>query len=148
MKLSTRGRYGTRALLDLALHQGKGIVPLKDIARRQEISLSYLEHLVAPLIAAGIIKSTRGPQGGISLLKHPQYIRLSEVVQLLEGSLAPTKCVDNPKSYPRSDFCATHDIWSEVEKAINKVLGSITLQDLGERQVRKEASARSKFRKA
>ena len=148
MKLSTRGRYGTRALLDLALHRGEGIVPLKDIARRQDISLSYLEHLVAPLIAAGIIKSTRGPQGGISLLKHPQYIRLSEVVQLLEGSLAPAKCVDNPKSYPRSDFCATHDIWSEVEKAINKVLGSITLQDLVKRQARKEATARSKFREA
>lgn len=148
MKLSAKGRYGTRALLDLALHRGEALIPLKDIAQRQGISLPYLEHLVAPLIAGGIIKSTRGPQGGISLLKHPQDIRLSEVIQLLEGSLAPVKCVDNPKSYPRSDLCATHDVWNEVKEAIDKVLESTTLQDLVERQVRKEAIAKSEVREA
>ncbi len=137
MKLSTKGRYGTRTLLDLALHWGEGLVPLKDIAQRQEIPLPYLEHLIAPLIAGGLIRSTRGPQGGVSLLKPPEEIKLSEVIQLLEGSIAPVKCVDNPDAYPRSDLCATRDIWDEVRKAIDGVLESTTLQDLVERQRQK-----------
>jgi Rrf2 family cysteine metabolism transcriptional repressor len=137
MKLSTKGRYGTRALLDLALHWGEGLVPLKDIAQRQEISLPYLEHLIAPLIAGGLIRSTRGPQGGVSLLKPPEEIKLSEVIQLLEGSIAPVKCVDNPDTYPHSDLCVTRDIWDEVKKAIDGVLESTTLQDLVERQRQK-----------
>lgn len=137
MKLSTKGRYGTRALLDLALHWGEGLVPLKDIAHRQEISLPYLEHLIAPLIAGGLITSTRGPQGGVSLLKPPEEIKLSEVIQLLEGSIAPVECVDNPDAYPRSDLCATRDIWDEVRKAIDGVLESTTLHDLVERQRQK-----------
>ena len=83
MKLSTRGRYGVRTLLDLALHQDEGLVLLKDIARRQEFSLAYLEHLIAPLIAAGLVKSTRGARGGVSLLKPPSEIKLGEAVQLL-----------------------------------------------------------------
>jgi len=123
--------------LDLAFHCGEGSIPLKDIARRQEIPLPYLEHLIAPLIAGGIIKSTRGPRGGVLLLKHPQEIRLSEVIQLLEGSIAPVECVNNPKAYPRSDFCAARDIWNEVKKATDGVLESTTLQDLVERQTQK-----------
>lgn len=137
MKLSTRGRYGTRALLDLALHWGGGPTQLKDIAGRQEISLPYLEHLIAPLIAGGIVKSIRGVQGGVLLLKHPQEIKLSEVIQLLEGSVAPVECVNNPELYPRSDFCATHDVWAELKKAIDRVLESTTLQDLVDRQRQK-----------
>ncbi len=140
MKLSTKGRYGLRALLDLALHQGEGLVLLKDIARRQEISLPYMEHLITPLIAGGIIKSTRGARGGVSLLKHPQEIRLSEVIQLLEGSLAPVECVNHPKICSRSDLCVTRDIWGEMKKAMDGVLEAMTLQDLVERQRRKEIS--------
>jgi len=136
IKLSTRARYGTRALLDLALHQGEGVVLLKDIARRQEFSLPYLEHLITPLIAAGIIKTTRGARGGVSLLKHPQEIKLSEVIQLLEGSTAPVECVNHPKICPRSDLCVTRDIWGEVKKAVDGVLEITTLQDLVERQRR------------
>ena len=97
MKLSTRGQYGTRALLELALHGGEEPVLLKDIAQRQQISLPYLQHLIAPLIAGGIVRSTRGAKGGISLVKPPDQIRLSEVIQLLEGSTAPVECVDNPR---------------------------------------------------
>jgi len=138
MKLSTRGRYGTRALLDLALHQGEGPVPLKDIAQRQQISLLYLEHLIAPLIAGGIVRSTRGARGGVSLAKPPDEIRLSEVIQLLEGSIAPAECVNNPGICTRSELCVTRDIWSELKKAMNGVLESTTLQDLVERQKRKE----------
>jgi len=136
MKLSTRGRYGTRALLDLALHE-EGPVLLKDIAQRQQISLQYLEHLITPLIAAGIIRSTRGPRGGVSLAKLPQEIRLSEVIQLLEGSITPVECVNSPEVCSRSDSCAVRDIWSELKKAMNGVLESITLQDLVKRQKRK-----------
>jgi Rrf2 family protein len=137
MKLSTRARYGTRALLDLALQSGEGMVLLKDIARRQEISLPYLEHLITPLVSAGIIKSTRGARGGVLLLKPPAEIKLSEVLQVLEGSIAPVDCVDNPKICPRSDLCVTRDIWGEMKEVMDEVLESTTLQDLVERQKRK-----------
>jgi len=137
MKLSTRARYGTRALLDLALHSGEGAVLLKDIARRQEISLPYLEHLITPLIAAGLVKSTRGARGGVLLLRPPSEIKLSEVVQLLEGSIAPADCVNNAEICHRSASCVTRDIWSEMKKVMNEVLESTTLQDLVERQRRK-----------
>lgn len=140
MKLSTRGRYATRALLDLALHHGEEPVLLKDIARRQQISLSYLEHLVAPLIAGGIVRSTRGAKGGVSLARSPEEIRLDEVIQLLEGSIAPVECITNPGICSRSESCVTRDVWSELKRAINGVLQSVTLQDLVERQKRKQQS--------
>ncbi len=138
MKLSTRGRYGVRALLDLALHERKEPVLLKDIAQRQQISLSYLEHLISPLIAAGIVRSTRGPKGGVLLARPPERIRLSEVVQLLEGSTAPVECVDKPWVCARSESCVTRDVWGELKKAMNGVLESTTLQDLVDRHRDKE----------
>lgn len=138
MKLSTRSKYGTRALLDLAIHWGRGSVQLKDIALRQSISLHYLEHLIAPLVGAGIIRSTRGARGGVQLAKQPQEIKLSEVIQLLEGSITPVECIDNPESCPRSDFCATRDVWDEMKKAMDGVLESTTLQDLVERHNKKQ----------
>ena len=141
MKLSTRARYGTRALLDLALHGGEGPVLLRDIARRQQISSPYLEHLIAPLIAAGVIRSTRGARGGIWLAKSPREIRLNEVIGLLEGSIAPVECVNDPEYCPRSEFCVTRDIWSELKKAMDGVLESTTLQDLVERQKKAEQPA-------
>ncbi|MFC1918998.1 RrF2 family transcriptional regulator [Chloroflexota bacterium] len=145
MKLSTRGRYATRALLDLALQQGDGPATLKDIAGRQQISLRYLEHLVTPLIAAGIVRSSRGPKGGVSLAKHPGEIRLSEVIQLLEGSITPAECVDHPEICNRSESCVTRDIWSELKKAMNNVLESTTLQDLIERQEKKQPSEQAMY---
>jgi Rrf2 family protein len=137
MKISTRARYGTKALLELSLHWDKGPVLLKDIAQRQQIPLPYLEQLIRPLVKAGIIKTTRGARGGISLLKPPKEVILSEVIQLLEGSIGPAACVDNPEMYPRSDLCVTHDIWVEVKKAIDGVLKSTTFEDLVERQKQK-----------
>ena len=137
MKLSTRGRYATRALLDLAFHQEEEPVLLKDIAQRQQISLRYLEHLITPLVAAGIIRSTRGVRGGVWLAKPPQEIKLSEVIRLLEGSIAPVECVNNPGICGRSELCVTRDIWSELKKAMDDVLESTTLQNLVERQKRK-----------
>ena len=140
MKLSTRGQYATRALLDLALHQDEAPVLLREIARRQQISQRYLEQLVTPMIAAGVIISTRGPKGGISLAKPPEEIRLDEIIQLLEGTVAPVECVNNPEFCQRSTSCATRDIWEEVKVAINGVLKSVSLRDLMERQQKKENS--------
>jgi Rrf2 family protein len=138
MKLSTKGRYGTRALLELAIQEQEEPVLLRDIAKKQQISLPYLEHLIAPLIAGGIIRSTKGPRGGISLAKRPSEIKLSEVIQLLEGSVAPADCVDNPEVCDRSSSCVTRDIWSDLKKAMSQVLESTTLQDLVEKQKVKE----------
>jgi len=138
MKLSTRGRYGLRALLDLAVHQGEGMVLLKDIARRQEVSLPYLEHLITPLIAGGLVKSTRGARGGVLLLKPPAQVKLTEVVQLLEGSIAPVDCVNDPRVCSRSASCVTRDIWIQIKDAMIQVLDSTTLHDLVERQRQKE----------
>ena len=138
MKLSTRAQYGTRALLDLALHKGEEPILLRDIAQRQQISPLYLGHLITPLITAGIIGSTRGQRGGVWLVKPPGEVRLNEVVQLLEGSTAPVECVNDSKACPRSDLCVTRDIWSELKQAIDEVLESTTLQDLVERQKRKD----------
>ena len=134
MKLSTRTRYGTRALLDLAIHQDEAPISLKDIALRQQISVQYLEHLITPLISAGIVRSVRGPKGGISLAKSPKQIALSEIFQLLEGSISPVECIDNPKLCSRSDSCVTRDIWDEMKKAMNGVLETTTLDSLMERQ--------------
>lgn len=138
MKLSTRGRYATRALLELALRPGDNPATLKDIAQRQQISIRYLEHLITPLVAAGIVRSMRGPKGGIALARSPQEIRLSEVIQLLEGSTAPVECLDNPAGCARSATCVTRDVWGELRKAMDNVLGSTTIADLVERQKRKE----------
>ena len=138
MKLSTRGRYGTRALLELALHYPDGPIPLKDIAQSQQIPLQYLEHLITPLIAGGLVRSTRGARGGVSLAKSPREIRLSEVIQLLEGSIAPVECVNNPEVCSRAELCVTRDIWDDLKKAMDGVLESTTLRDLVNRHKEKE----------
>ncbi len=145
MKLSTRGRYGTKVLLELALHQKEGPVLLKVISRRQQIPLHYLEHLITPLVTAGIIRSNRGAKGGIWLVKSPEEIRLSEVIPLLEGSIAPAECVNNPKLCDRAESCVTRDVWLEMKNAMNGVLESITLQDLVERQKGKEHSKETMY---
>jgi len=138
MKLSTRGRYATRALLELALRPGDNPAALKDIAQRQQISIRYLEHLITPLVAAGIVRSMRGPKGGIALARSPQEIRLSEVIQLLEGSTAPVECLDNPAGCARSATCVTRDVWGELRQAMDNILDSTTIADLVERQKLKE----------
>ena len=145
MKLSTRAKYGTKALLDLALHWGNEPVPLKDIARRQNISLHYLEHLITPLVATGIVASTRGPRGGLQLARHPQEVKLNEVIQLLEGSITPVECIDNPECCPHYDLCVTRDIWGEMKKAMDGVLEATTLQDLVERQKKKARSTEAMY---
>jgi Rrf2 family cysteine metabolism transcriptional repressor len=117
---------------------GEGPVFLKEIAGQQQISLSYLEHLIKPLISGGIIRSTKGPKGGVALAKKPEDIKLIEVARLLEGPLAPVECVDNPGICERSANCVTRDIWGEVKAAINGVLERTTLQDLVDRQKKRK----------
>ena len=133
MRLSTKGRYGVRAMLDLALHYGEGSVLLKDIARRQQISERYLEHLLVALKVAGLVNSIRGARGGFTLAKPPSQIRVSEIVQIVEGSIGPVECVDDPKVCSRADHCVTRDIWAEMKKAMIEVLESTSLQDLVQR---------------
>ncbi len=145
MKLSTRGRYGTRALLELALHWGEGPILLKDIASRQQISAAYLEHLITPLIAGGIVRSTRGARGGVSLTRPPEEIRLSEVMRYLEGSLAPAECVETPEVCSRSATCVTRDVWGEIKNVIDGVLESTTLQNLVERQREKQPPEKAAY---
>ena len=138
MKLSTKGRYGARLMLDLALHYGKGSLLLKDVAKRQEISEKYLGHLILPLKAAGLINATRGAHGGYTLAKAPENITLREVIQAVEGEMAVVECVSSPKVCSRVDFCVTRDIWSLMSEKITEILDSTTLQDMVNRQGEKQ----------
>ena len=138
MKLSTKGRYGARLMLDLALHYGKGSLLLKDVAKRQEISEKYLGHLILPLKAAGLINATRGAHGGYTLAKPPQNITLEEVIRAVEGNLAVVECVSTPRICHRVDFCVTRDIWSLMSEKITEILDSTTLQDMVNRQGEKQ----------
>jgi len=130
MKLSTRARYGARAMLELALHYGDGPVLVKDIAKNQEISKRYLEHLIVSLQAVGLVRTMRGKKGGCILAKPPSQIRLGEVVETLEGSISPVDCIDDSKLCPRTKLCVTRDIWMKMKEAIINVLDSITLEDM------------------
>ncbi|MBN1367870.1 MAG: Rrf2 family transcriptional regulator [Dehalococcoidales bacterium] len=134
MKLSTRGRYGIRALIELAMREDKNPVALKDIAQCQEISLQYLEHLITPLIAGGVLKSTRGARGGVILARPAKEITLSQILRILEGSTAPVDCLDKPQTCTRSEKCAAFDFWAEVKSAVDNVLDKTTLADIVERQ--------------
>lgn len=140
MKLSTKSRYGTRALLELALHRRNEPVKMKEISQNQQISKNYLEHVISPLISAGIVRSTRGSKGGLFLVKKPEDIKLSEVIKILEGSVGPVECVDEPEVCNRSGFCVTRDVWIILKESIEEVLKSITLQDLVERHKEKQQS--------
>lgn len=145
MKISTRGRYATRAMLDLAMHYAKKPVLLKDISLRQGISLRYLEQIITPLVTAKLINSTRGPKGGISLARPPQKIKLLDIIQILEGPIAPVECVENPGNCARAPSCATRDIWIGLASAMYGVLESTTLQDLVERQYKKDSSKEMQY---
>ncbi len=145
MKLSARACYGTRALVVLASRWKNGPTLLKDIARKQGISLPYLARLMSPLIAAGLVRSTRGAHGGVWLVKPPGDVKLNEVIQLLEGPVTPMDCVTNADGCPHSDACATRDVWSDLEAAVNGALSSTTLRDLVDRQNRKEQTEKEMY---
>ena len=132
MKLSTKGRYGVKAMLDLALHNSEGLIVLKNIAERQQISENYLEQLFATLRKAGLVNSIRGSQGGYVLANSPGNITVGSILRALEGSLAPVECVleKDPASCNRADRCVTKQLWTKIRDSVNQVVDSITLEDL------------------
>lgn len=134
MKLSTRGRYGVRLMIELALHHGSGPVLLKEIAERQGISEKYLWHLINPLKTTGLVNSIRGAHGGYLLGKAPEAITLKEILQVLEGSLCLVDCVDNPSLCERSPSCVSRDVWGEASKNLRQTMEDTTLAAMVERQ--------------
>ena len=130
MKLSTRTRYGIRAILELAENDGKRPLRLRIIAQRQDISIKYLEQLMAILRSAGFVRSVRGAKGGYMLAKPPNQIKLSDVFDCLEGYVTTVECVEDKKYCERSDDCIARQVWIQVQDAIKNVLQSITVQDL------------------
>ena len=141
MKLSTRARYAARALTEIALGYPGGTITAKDVAERQGISAKYLEQLLASLKAAGLVKAIRGARGGFALARPPEDITLKQVLEVLEGSVAPVECVDHPESCPMKDICPTRDTWVDVRNAVESVLGNTTLLDLVRRRRAKLSSA-------
>ena len=130
MKLSTRSRYGTRLMGDLAENYNKGPIQLSSIANRQDISLKYLEQLIIPLKKANFIKSVRGPKGGHLLAKPPGDISVGEIVKVLESEISLTKCIEKPEICDRTDTCPTRDIWKITTKAMYDKLNSVTLSEM------------------
>ena len=136
MKLSSRTRYGMRAILELALEYGKAPLQIKTIAQREDISNKYLEQLIAMLKASGLVRSLRGPKGGYLLARPPAEIQLKDVFLTLEGPMVPAECLEHPEYCSRCTDCATRQIWQELQEAVFGVLESVTLADLVERTMR------------
>ena len=140
MKISTKGRYALRMLLDLAEHQNCGFIALKDIADRQGISKKYLEQIIPILGKSGILKTVRGSQGGYRLSKTPDKYTVGDILRLTEGSLAPISCVEEPAECERSEDCAMLSVWQGLYKVISEYLDSITLQDIMDRHREQSAN--------
>ncbi|NLZ46150.1 MAG: Rrf2 family transcriptional regulator [Clostridiales bacterium] len=131
MKISTKGRYALRLLIDLAQHKNSGFVALKDIAERQEISKKYLEQIVPLLNKSGFLRTNRGYQGGYMLAKEPNKYTVGEILRVTEGSLAPISCLDyEHNDCPRAEGCITIGVWRGLYKVITDYLDNITIQDI------------------
>ncbi|MBC8179450.1 MAG: Rrf2 family transcriptional regulator [Desulfobacteraceae bacterium] len=130
MKLSTRSRYGTRMMLDLAQHYDQGPVQMGDISKRENISVKYLEQLIIPLKKANFIKSVRGPKGGHMLAKPPEKITVGDIVGILEGRISLSNCIENPEVCDRTTGCLTRGVWEEATKAMYDKLNSVTLSKM------------------
>jgi Rrf2 family cysteine metabolism transcriptional repressor len=137
MKISTKGRYGTRAMIDIGENHGNGPVPLRQLAERQSISMKYMEQIIPLLKASGLIRSVRGAKGGYALAKAPREITLGDMIQALEGSWSLVDCVEDASLCERSGECVTYEIWNDLHRAIHKILDSTTLADLIARQKKK-----------
>lgn len=140
MKLSTKMRYGTRAMVDLALAYPTKALSVKELSQSQYLSIKYLEQIMAALKAGGLVKVVRGVHGGYTLARDPGTIRLIEVFEPLEGALSLVDCVGDPSVCERRDGCVTWEVWSEMTKALEKVLERTTVQDLVERKKQKSNS--------
>ncbi|MBN2199679.1 MAG: Rrf2 family transcriptional regulator [Candidatus Aminicenantes bacterium] len=145
IKLSTKGRYGTRLMINLAGHfkAGQDAVILKNISDEEDISIRYLEQIIIPLKIAKLVKSIRGAGGGYTLARSPSKIRLCEILEVLEGSCCLVECVDDSDFCRRTDSCAAHEIWAEASRVLKDYFDQFTLQDLLSIQEKKKAQARS-----
>lgn len=131
MRISTKGRYAVRVLLDLAAHNTGEYIKVKQIAERQGISEKYLEQIIAILNKAGYVKSVRGAQGGYRIAKSPEHYTIGMVLRLTEGSLNPVACLDDEQNEcERCDTCETLGVWKELSEAINGVVDHVTIADL------------------
>ena len=143
MKLSTRSRYGTRMMLDLATHYDEGPIQIGDVAKREDISVKYLEQLIIPLKKASLIESVRGPKGGHMLAKPPEEITIGEIVRVLEGGVTLTPCLIDPDVCEKSNNCLTRGIWEEATQVMVDALNASTLAKLIEAGNRGEQGDRS-----
>lgn len=134
MQLSTKVRYAARAMIELAMHYKEDPIQLNDIACKQEISVKYLEQIMAPLRARGFVRTQKGSRGGYHLAVKPEDITLYDIVESIEGSLAPVACVDNNGQCDRSKICVTRNVWSRIKDAVKKELENKTLADLAAEQ--------------
>ena len=131
MRISTKGRYALRMLIDLAEHQNGGYISLKDIASRQNISRKYLEQIIPLFNQTDLLRTNRGAQGGYMLARPPESCTVGEILRLTEGSLSPVACVDqDPPTCERSAYCPTLPVWRGLSRVINEYLDGITLQDI------------------
>lgn len=135
MKISTRGRYALRLMLELAMAAEGEYTTIKSIAARQDISEKYLEQIITSLSRAGYVKSARGAQGGYKLAKPAEEYTVGMILRTIEGNLVPVACMeDEPNQCPRSQQCVTLDIWKQINDAVNNVIDNITLADLVKKQ--------------
>ena len=140
MKISTKGRYALRMMIDLAQNQGDGFVSLKDIAERQEISKKYLEQIVAILNKPDVLRTNRGYQGGYRLAKNANEYTVGDVLRLTEGGLAPVSCLNNSTMMcDRAENCVTLPVWKGLYKVITEYLDSITIQDIVDNNANKSS---------
>ena len=130
MKLSTKGRYGLKAMFELSLRQTCGPVPLKQIAQKQNISEQYLEQIFSILKKSGLIKSVRGAQGGYLLVKEPKDITVGDILIVLEGPVSISECIIDEDICENSGICVTKVVWERLKKGIEDVINSITLHDM------------------
>ena len=135
MKISTKGRYAVRVMLDLAIHNTGECIKVKEIASRQGLSEKYLEQIIAVLNKAGYVNSVRGAQGGYRLSKNPEDYTVGMILRLTEGSMAPVACLEEgAEDCERCDTCETLEVWKELYAAVNQVIDGVTLADLLERR--------------
>ena len=144
MKISTKGRYGTRAMIDIAENYGSGPVSLRHLSERQCLSLKYMEQIIPLLKSSGLIRSARGARGGYVLAKKPREISLRDIVEALEGAWSLVDCVDDPALCDRTEECGAYDVWNDIQAAIYKILNSTTLADMTARSKKKAKAAASR----
>lgn len=138
MKMSTKGRYGLRLMIELAGRYGLGPVPVNTLALNQNISGKYIHVLVIGLRSAGLVRTVRGPNGGYELARDPSSITAYDVISALEGSSAPAACVTDATSCKRAGHCAARDVWCDIASAVDGVLINLTLEKLSARQYAKQ----------